>query len=63
MNPAGYDIQNLSAVSACEVIFLSGYSEYIFSKEGFQDRDTIFFYKPLLPSSLHKKVREVLDGS
>jgi PAS domain S-box-containing protein len=43
------------------VVFLSGYSEDIFSKEGIQDEDVSFISKPILPSNLLKKVREVLD--
>jgi PAS domain S-box-containing protein len=46
---------------AIRTIFISGYSEEIFSKEGVVEPGTAILLKPLTPSDLLKKVREVLD--
>ncbi len=43
------------------VIFASGYSEEIFSKDGIWDTDANFLFKPVSPSDMIKKVRQVLD--
>ena len=43
-------------------IFVSGYTEDIISKEGLLDPGINFVLKPITPSDLLKKVREVLDA-
>ncbi|OGQ94299.1 MAG: hypothetical protein A2521_14110 [Deltaproteobacteria bacterium RIFOXYD12_FULL_57_12] len=46
-----------------KVIFISGYTENILSSLGISTAQSIFFLpKPLLPSTLAKKIRQVLDG-
>ncbi|MFI5296429.1 MAG: PAS domain S-box protein [Thermodesulfovibrionales bacterium] len=42
-------------------LFISGYAEDIFTKDGIQQDEVAFLTKPILPSVLLKKVREVLD--
>ncbi len=42
-------------------IFISGYAEDIFTKDGIPDGTTAFLQKPQTPSDLLRKVREVLD--
>jgi CheY-like chemotaxis protein len=43
-------------------IFISGYAEDIFSKKGLLDPGINFIQKPVRPSDLLRKVREVLDA-
>ncbi|HXZ30544.1 MAG TPA: response regulator [Dehalococcoidia bacterium] len=45
-----------------KVIFLSGYSEDVFSREGIQEKEVTFIAKPVLPYSLLKRIRKVLDA-
>jgi len=45
-----------------KAIFLSGYSEDIFSTSGMSGLQAMFLQKPVRPSSLAKKVREALDA-
>jgi len=47
---------------AVKVIFLSGYSENMIDLEEAQYGDVHFLQKPVLPSNILKKVREVLDN-
>ncbi len=42
-------------------LFISGYAEDIFTKDGIQQDEVTFLTKPITPSVLLKKVREVLD--
>ena len=44
-----------------KAIFVSGYAEDIFTKDGIPDRDAAFIQKPSSPSVLVRKIREVLD--
>jgi YesN/AraC family two-component response regulator len=44
-----------------KAIFLSGYAEDIFTKDGIPDREASFIQKPSPPLTLAKRVREVLD--
>jgi len=44
-----------------KAIFVSGYAEDIFTKDGIPDRDAAFIQKPSSPSILVRKIREVLD--
>ncbi len=44
------------------VLLMSGYTEEIIAKHGGITQDTNFLRKPLLPSVLAEKLREVLDG-
>ncbi|TAN44867.1 MAG: transporter substrate-binding domain-containing protein [Nitrospirae bacterium] len=46
---------------AVKTLFFSGYAEDILSKEGLLDPDINFILKPVTPSVLLKKVRELLD--
>ena len=45
-----------------KAIFVSGYTEDIISKEGLLDPGINFILKPITPSDLLKKVRELLDA-
>lgn len=45
-----------------KAIFISGYAEDIFSRKGIPDKEAVFIQKPVTPSKLLLKVREVLDG-
>lgn len=47
---------------AVKTLFASGYAEDILSKEGLLEPEINFILKPLTPSDLLKKVREVLDA-
>lgn len=44
-----------------KAIFLSGYTEDIFSPADISEQDVIFLTKPIMPDNLAKKVREALD--
>jgi PAS domain S-box-containing protein len=44
-----------------KVIFMSGYSEDIFTKDGIPGGDTCFIQKPATPSVIVRKIRAVLD--
>lgn len=44
-----------------KLIFMSGYSEDIFSKDGIPGGDTCFIQKPVSPSVIVRKIRAVLD--
>ena len=46
---------------AVKVIFMSGYSENMIDLEETTFKDVHFLQKPVLPSDILKKVREVLD--
>ena len=43
-------------------IFISGYAEDIFTKNGIPDNEALFLFKPVPPMVLTRKVREVLDA-
>ena len=45
-----------------KVLFISGYSADMISKEGILEKGMNFISKPVSPSELLRKVREVLDG-
>ena len=45
-----------------KVLFISGYSADMISREGILERGLHFISKPLSPTDLLQKVREVLDG-
>jgi CheY-like chemotaxis protein len=47
---------------AIKTIFLSGYAEDVISKKGVLDLGINFLLKPVLPTALLKRVREVLDS-
>lgn len=57
-----YDVVN-TLVPQMKVIFMSGYSEEIFSLAGMSDKSAGFIQKPAKPNELLMKVREALDGS
>ncbi len=42
-------------------IFISGYAEDIFTKNGVPDHGAMFIPKPIAPDDFMKKIREVLD--
>ncbi|MDA8122706.1 MAG: response regulator [Deltaproteobacteria bacterium] len=42
------------------VLFMSGYSEEVVAQEGFMSPGDAFFQKPVTPSRLHGKIREIL---
>jgi CheY-like chemotaxis protein len=44
------------------VIFTSGYTRDVFQGKGIEDETFDFLHKPISPSALLRKVREVLDG-
>jgi PAS domain S-box-containing protein len=56
---ASRQIKAMSAEVKC--IFMSGYAEDIFTKDGVPDRETALILKPFSPADLLKKIREVLD--
>jgi DNA-binding response OmpR family regulator len=43
------------------VLFMSGYSADMISKEGILEKDLSFIAKPISPTELLRKVREALD--
>ncbi|MGO8992695.1 MAG: ATP-binding protein [Polyangiaceae bacterium] len=45
-----------------KVLFMSGYTDDAIFHHGFLDSDVAYLQKPLTPTSLTKKVREVLSG-
>ena len=45
-----------------KVIFMSGYSEDMINLGETKDKNITFLQKPVLPTNILKKVREVLDG-
>jgi CheY-like chemotaxis protein len=47
--------------SGIKAIFLSGYAEDIFTKDGIPDREASFIQKPYPPLVLVRRVRELLD--
>ncbi|HAM52267.1 MAG TPA: hypothetical protein DCP92_16825 [Nitrospiraceae bacterium] len=47
--------------SSIKALFLSGYSADIIQKKGLLDTGLNFVYKPITPTGLLQKVREVLD--
>ena len=53
------EIKSLS--TGVKAIFVSGYAEDIFTKDGIPDREASFIQKPFPPLVLAKRVREVLD--
>ena len=46
-----------------KVIFTSGYTRDVFLDKGIQDEKFNFLQKPISPSALLRKVREVLDDN
>ncbi len=56
---ASRQIKAMSADVKC--IFMSGYAEDIFTKDGVPDREAELILKPFSPVDLLKKIREVLD--
>jgi PAS domain S-box-containing protein len=52
-------IRNIATNIKC--IFMSGYSEDIFNKDGVSDEENGFIMKPVSPADLLIKIREVLD--
>ena len=55
-----HEIQQID--SSVKAIFMSGYSQDIISKQGLLEPGINLIVKPLIPSDLLKKVREVLDA-
>jgi len=54
--------QAIKAISPeIKAIFISGYAEDIFTKDGIPDGGAAFIQKPSLPTALVRKIREVLD--
>lgn len=45
-----------------KALFMSGYSGDVVRKDGISDKGTDFISKPISPSELLKKIREVLDA-
>ncbi|HEY6572987.1 MAG TPA: ATP-binding protein [Candidatus Eisenbacteria bacterium] len=46
-----------------KVLFISGYSERVFSSQTVADMGAAFLQKPFMPHTLSRKVRDVLDGA
>jgi PAS domain S-box-containing protein len=47
--------------SGVKAIFVSGYAEDIFTKDGVPDTEAVFIHKPSPPLVLVRKIREILD--
>lgn len=45
-----------------QIVFMSGYTDNVIVHQGVLQAGTIFINKPLVPSRLASKLREVLDG-
>ena len=45
-----------------KVIYVSGYTEDAVTRRGVLDANSAYVQKPFSPSSLLRKVREILDG-
>jgi YesN/AraC family two-component response regulator len=45
------------------VLYMSGYTDNVIAQQGVLDEGIFFVNKPLVPSTLSKKVREVLDSN
>lgn len=45
-----------------KAIFMSGYAEDIFARDGISEKIAIFIQKPVMPNKLLRKVRETLDS-
>jgi FixJ family two-component response regulator len=52
----------LEARPATKVVFMSGYTEAGMLHHEFMNADTHFIQKPVEPTALAQKVREVLDA-
>ncbi len=44
-----------------KTIFISGYAENIFTKKMLSDKNTVFLQKPVTPTVLARKIRDMLD--
>ncbi len=51
----------LQEYSGLKVLYMSGYTDNVIAQKGILDRDIHFLNKPLVPSILTKKIREVLE--
>jgi CheY-like chemotaxis protein len=51
----------LEAQPTLKVLYVSGYTDNVFVDQGELDRGAAFLQKPYTPSSLARKVRDVLD--
>ena len=51
----------ISIAPQVQCVFMSGYAEDVFTKDGILQSDVTFLSKPVTPSALLLKVREVLD--
>jgi two-component SAPR family response regulator len=60
---AGVDLaaQVLAKRPALRILLMSGYSEEALTRHGMPNREVAFMRKPLTPSMLGTRVREVLD--
>lgn len=45
-----------------KVLFMSGYTDNIIARQGVLEPDILFINKPLVPSMLARKIREILDN-
>jgi signal transduction histidine kinase/CheY-like chemotaxis protein len=54
--------QKIQAIhTSIKVLFMSGYTEEVITRQGLEQASVAFIHKPLLPNKLVMKLREVLD--
>ena len=61
MRPSAIARLPTEAQPTLKVLYVSGYTDNVFVDHGELDRGAAFLQKPYTPSSLARKVRDVLD--
>ena len=60
--PPPEDRETRKVKADMEVMFMSGYTADLLHRDGIIEEGMNFFPKPISPSDLARKVREILDG-